>query len=571
MQDPVLVVGAGPVGLCASLALAAWGMEAVVVEQRPRLDPVGSRAIVLARHALEIFDHLACAEPMLARGIRLERARTFAQATELFCVDFPPPQPQTLPAFINLQQYYTEQALLEAVARSDLVSIHWNTRVEALRQSSAGIELDVAGPDGARSLRGSYAIGCDGARSDIRGLLGVEFPGRSLRDRFLIADIRADLGRGRERLFYFDPPFNPGRQVLVHPQPDSVWRIDWQVPASTDAEAERRSGGLERRLRSIIGEISYELVWLTSYRFHQRLARRLRSGRVFLAGDAAHLMSPFGARGLNSGVEDVFNLAWKLALVTAGKAPHALLDTYDTERREAARENLRVTGATTRFMVPPTRAHRLARDTILRASLYARPLRRFVNSGKLATPSSYSESVRARADALERLLPAGGDRASGPRRALRKRRIQRTRPEVGSAAPDVACVVTGTETVRVRSLCRTGFVALCFFQSAQAAAGFARKARHGAASAPVRLLVVAPSRDSGSQAVPELVPDPGGELARAYGAGQGEVLYLLRPDGHIAARRFDPCPADVAALARWAIGAPATVELAKPPPQTTAS
>jgi 2-polyprenyl-6-methoxyphenol hydroxylase-like FAD-dependent oxidoreductase len=223
-------------------------------------------------------------------------------------------------------------------------------------------------------------------------LFGIDFPGRSHRDRFLIADVRAAMPFPRdERRFFFDPPQNPGRTMLVHPQPDDEWRIDWQVPGDTDAEEERRSGRLDDRIRQIVGDAAYELAWVTAYRFQQRVAERWRSGRAFLAGDAAHLFSPFGARGMNSGVEDAVNLGWRLALVRTGEADERLLDGYEHERRRAALENLRITAATMRFMAPPTALHRFVRDSILRGSLHSAALRRRVDSGRLAEPAVYED------------------------------------------------------------------------------------------------------------------------------------------------------------------------------------
>ena len=194
-----------------------------------------------------------------------------------------------------------------------------------------------------------------------------------------------------ERHFHLDPPWNPGRQVLIHPQPDGVWRIDWQVPPETDADVERANGGLDRRIREVIGaETPYELVWLTAYRFSQRLADAFRVGRVFLAGDAAHVMSPFGARGLNSGVADAENLAWKLAWVLRGDAAPSLLDTYEAERKPVARENLAVTDATMRFLAPHGPVRRAWRNLVLRLAPRSAWFRRRVNSGRLAEPATYA-------------------------------------------------------------------------------------------------------------------------------------------------------------------------------------
>jgi 2-polyprenyl-6-methoxyphenol hydroxylase-like FAD-dependent oxidoreductase len=366
----VAVVGAGPVGLTAALELAARGVPAVVLEAKAGLEPVGSRAIVLARHALASFRRLGCPE-IAERGVVLDRARTYVGETELFTIEFPRVAADELPAFVNLQQTFTERALL---ARAG--DVRFGAPVTNLRQHGEGVTLTTDGGE----VEASYVVACDGAHSTVRNLLGLEFPGKTFRDRFLIADVRVELpGFPRnERRFFFDPPSNPGRQILVHPQPDGEWRIDWQVAPETDAEAEREAGALDRRVRALVGDASYELVWLTAYRFHQRLADRIRIGRVFLAGDAAHLMAPFGARGMNSGVEDATALA---AAIASGD-----LDAYERERRPAAIENLRITGATMRFMAPPTPLHRFRRNAILRGSLHVPPLRPFVNSGKLPTP-----------------------------------------------------------------------------------------------------------------------------------------------------------------------------------------
>ena len=401
MPDPVLIVGAGPVGMTLALELDRHGGRSILVERKPALEAVGSRSIVIARHAIDTFRRLGCGHKVVDKGVALARARTYYRDVELFCIEFPQTRPDEIPRFLNLQQTYTERFLLERIEQASNVDVVWGAEATGLEQNSSGARLELVG---GRTLAGSYVVGCDGAHSAVRRLLGVPLAGATFHDRFLIADIRAELQFPRERRFFFDPPSNPGRQILIHPQPDCEWRIDWQVASETDAEAERRSGRLSERIRALVGDVDYELVWLTAYRFHERLADRFRVGRVFLAGDAAHQFAPFGARGMNSGVEDARNLGWKLAYVLAGNAPQALLETYETERRAAAEENLRVTSATMRFMAPPTRFHRALRNAILRGSVRARALRRFVNSGKLAEPAVYGPG-----DGLVGRLAPGSD------------------------------------------------------------------------------------------------------------------------------------------------------------------
>jgi 2-polyprenyl-6-methoxyphenol hydroxylase-like FAD-dependent oxidoreductase len=398
-RAPVLIVGAGPVGMTLALELARFDVPSVVLDGKPHLERIGSRSMVIARHTIETFLRLRCGEQVLAKGVALASARTYFRDVELFCVQFPEAAEGEIPRFLNLQQTYVEEYLYELVARSPLIDVRWESEVSGLAQDAGGVTLTLR--DG-ETLRGPYAVGCDGPHSTVRKLARIAFAGRSFNDRFLIADVRAELPFPNERRFFFDPPHNPGRQILIHPQPDSEWRFDWQVPSETDAEAERESGRLDQRIRAIIGETPYELAWLSAYRFHERVASRFRAGRVFLAGDAAHLFAPFGARGLNSGVEDARNLGWKLALTLAGKASAALLQTYDDERRRAAWENLRVTSATMRFLAPPTRLHRALRTAILRASVRSRRVRRFVNSGKLAEPAVYGDSEGP----VGRLVPA---------------------------------------------------------------------------------------------------------------------------------------------------------------------
>jgi 3-(3-hydroxy-phenyl)propionate hydroxylase len=382
----ILIVGAGPTGLTLALELARFGVASAVVDAAAGPTEEGSRAIVIARHALDVWDDLGCARPMVEKGVVLARARTYFRDRELFCREFPEPAPGEIPLFINLQQVFTERVLRAAVEASRAVELRWGARVAALEQDAerATVRLE----DG-EELSAAYLVGCDGAHSTVRELLSVPFPGKAHHDRFLICDVRARLPFPNERRFFFDPPYNRGRTVLIHPQPDDEWRIDWQVPEQTDGDAERHSGRLHERVKRILGDTDYEVAWLTAYRFHQRVAGRWRVGRVFLAGDAAHRFSPFGARGMNSGIEDVANLGWKLALVARGEAGDALLDTYEQERRPAALANLKITAATMRFMAPPTLAHRVVRDGILRGSTRSAFLRSKVDSGRLADPAVY--------------------------------------------------------------------------------------------------------------------------------------------------------------------------------------
>ncbi|ANY05824.1 FAD-dependent monooxygenase [Pseudonocardia sp. HH130630-07] len=516
MSEPVIVVGAGPVGQTTALLLARRGVPSVLLDRRPRRDAAGSKAICQHRDVLDVWAAVGAGHRIAGEGVTWTTARTFHRDAELFAETLDEPGRPAFPPFVNISQSRTEQILDECLAETPLVRVRWGHEVTGISQDDAGVTVAVAG---GAPVRGSYLVLCSGARSEVlRAGLGISFGGRSFDDRFLICDVRADLpGWATERRFHFDPSFNPGRQVLIHPCPDSTYRIDWQVPADYDLAAEAASGALERRIRQVVGDVGHELVWSSVYRFHSRLADRMRRGRVLLAGDAAHLLSPFGARGLNSGVADAENAAWKIALVAGGHASEALLESYHDERHAAARENLAVTTATMDFLLPPDDAAARTRHEILTRAAADPAARALVDSGRLSEPFWYVDSP---------LTTPCPDRPF----AGRPSRGRVPPPGPGILVPD-APVLTPAGPRRLRELARDGFLLLV--------AGPGPGARSAAAAepAPVRVLDLGPA-------------DPDGTLTRTLGARPGEV-WVVRPDAHVAAVLDRPGPAEVtAALAR---------------------
>jgi 3-(3-hydroxy-phenyl)propionate hydroxylase len=515
---PVAVIGNGPVGQTAALLLARWGIRVLLLDRRPHRDAVGSKAICLQRDVLDVWASVGA--PQIAReGLTWTTARTFHRDRELFAWSFTDSERSPLPPFVNLSQCRTEAILDECVAAQPLIDVRWDHEVVDIEQDSTGVTLSCA----AGTLRAAYAIACTGARGDtIRHSLDVTFDGQSFDDLFLICDIRADLpGWETERRFYFDPHWNPDRQVLIHPCPDSTYRIDWQVPDDFDLDAEEAAGRLDARIRQIIGDRPYEIVWKSVYRFHSRCADRMRVGRVLLAGDCAHLVAPFGARGLNSGVPDAENAAWKIAFVLHGWAPESLLDSYHHERHAAARENIEVTSATMRFLVPQDEAQWHSRRALLDAAATNPELQSTIDSGRFAEPFWYTGSPLTTPDPTR---PHPGRPPCG----------QTHPPGPGVLVPD-APVATG----RLRELVRGGLLVLTTEGVDSAAITAAVKE---ATDAP-RCVVSFADIDLD---------------AAVLGARPGEA-WLVRPDGHVAAVLTDLSPRAVRAAVRRTLGTMTTV------------
>lgn len=509
---PVAVIGNGPVGQTAALLLARWGIPVLLLDARPERDAVGSKAICQQRDVLDVWAAVGAGR-IAQEGLTWTTARTFYREHELFSWSFVDRGCSPLPPFVNISQSRTEQILDERIAAQPLIDVRWGHEVTGLEQDGTRVTLRCATARGETELEASYAIAAAGARGDhIRRLLGVSFDGHSFDDRFLICDIRADLpGWETERRFYFDPAWNPDRQVLIHPCPGSTYRIDWQVPADFDLDAEERSGALDARIRKIVGERPYEIVWKSVYRFHSRCVDRMRVGRVLLAGDCAHLVAPFGARGLNSGVPDVENAAWKLAFVLHGWAPERLLNSYHHERHAAAIENLDVTSATMRFLVPHGEQEWRRRRELLERAITDPQARAQVNSGRFAEPFWYIGSPLTTPDPARRFPgrpPKGEMPAVVP----------------GVIVPDAPVSVPDQPGVgRFRELVRDGLLVLT--TDGVDAAGVAVAVKE-TSDAPHRVLRLADV-------------DAEGAVAAALGARPGEA-WLIRPDGHVAAVLTDP-------------------------------
>ena len=391
-HHPVVIVGAGPVGMALALDLAQRGVRAVILDDSDRIGE-GSRGICWAKRTLEIFDRLGVAGPMLDKGVVWQKGRVFLEKREIYDFDLLPEGGHKMPAFINLQQYYVERELVGALLAHGNVDLRWRNRVSGIVQRIDGAIVTIETPDGPYQLSCDWLVCCDGARSPCRDMLGLKFKGEAFEDRFLIADVTMSAAFPTERWFWFDPPFHSGLSALLHKQPDDMWRIDLQLGPDADAEAERQPERVAPRIERMLGHRDFELEWVSVYTFQCRRLDRFVHDRVLFAGDAAHQVSPFGARGANSGVQDAENLAWKLAAVIGGKAPAGLIDSYEVERGQAADENIRHSTRSTDFIAPRTPTERAFRNAALELAVSAPFARRFVNSGRLSTPTVYDSPL----------------------------------------------------------------------------------------------------------------------------------------------------------------------------------
>ena len=514
VHHPVIVVGAGPVGLTAAIDLAKYGVPVVVLDEDNRLSH-GSRAICFAKRTLEIWDRLGCGERMVQKGVSWNVGKVYFRDEPVYTFNLLPEPGYHRPAFINLQQYYCEGFLYEHARTLPDLDLRWKNRVIGIDAQRDGVLLNVETPQGTYRLHADYVVACDGARSPIRTMIGEQTKGRSFRDRFLIADVKMQAAFPPERWFWFDPPFHRNQSVLLHRQPDDVWRIDFQLGADADPEEEKRPERVIPRIKALLGEdVRFEIEWVSVYTFSCARMEKFRHRRILFAGDAAHCVSPFGARGANSGVQDSDNLAWKLRLVLSAKAPDALLDSYDEERRFAADENIQCSTRATDFITPKNRVSRTFRDATLKLSKDYAFARRLVNSGRLSLPAILRESPlnTPDQDSFADTMAPGTPAADAP-------------VNVGGNAGWFLTQIGGT------------FNGVYFSDGTLAASTRDALAALAKQAMPISTVVVVPKGISLSdaRAGPAIAVDSEGLVHQRFDARPG-TFYLIRPDQHVCAR-----------------------------------
>jgi 3-(3-hydroxy-phenyl)propionate hydroxylase len=524
---PLVIVGAGPVGLAAAIDAAQRGLQVILLDEDNTVS-LGSRGVCYAKRTLEIFDRLGLGQRVVDKGVTWNVGRTFHGEREVFSFNLLPEAGHHRPGMVNLQQYHLEQYLVERAQQLSAIDLRWQHKVKQVTPTDDGVALDIDTADGPYSLRADWLIAADGTRSTVRRQMGLDIAGKVFQDRFLIADVVLDgesfpLER-TERRFWFAPKFHSGESALMHRQADNVWRVDFQLGWDADPEAEKDPTRVCERVRAALDQqgfehIGFELEWVSVYTFQCRRMETFRHGRVLFVGDSAHQVSPFGARGANSGVQDADNLIWKLKLVVDGAAPPSLLDSYSAERMAAADDNILNSSRSTDFMTPKSRAARVLRDAVLSLANEVPAGRALVNSGRLSVPTWLTDSPLNTPDSesFDGWMTPGAPMDDAPLRG-----------------PHGDAWLLGAV-----SAAGNGFVLLHFGRAddatrrAAAAAGLGLVELHGAA-----------------EPAPDVLRDAQALAARRYDARPG-TCYLIRPDQHVAARwrRFDAAAVH-AALAR---------------------
>lgn len=484
-RTPVAIVGAGPVGMIAALTLARYGVRSILLERKSTFND-GSRAICVSRSSFHILETLGVVEPFLEKALGWTMGRSFFRGRQILEFEMPDSPNEKFRPMYNIQQQYIEAYLWRAVERSAQIETRWQSEVTGIEDADEGLRLTVRDPNGSYDMPAEWVLAADGARSGLRQKRNLRLKGENYEGRYVIADVRMKHDYPTIRRALFDPPSRPDGTVLIHKQPDDIWRIDYQLFEEESSEEATREENVRAAVTQVLEEINHdgpwELEWWSVYSANTLLLDDYRDGRIFFIGDAAHIVPIFGVRGLNNGIADGFNIGWKLAWVLTGRAGAPLLDSYTPERRGATLDVFANANKSTRFMTPPTHGWRVMRDAALSLALTRDSAGALANPRQM-TPYTYADSPATRFD--DDGFEAG--------------------PVAGAMLAEVA-LNEGFLTDRLGP----GFTLIVFGDAAAARAS---------------------ERDD--LTVLRLPPD--GAVSRLYGAQDGSA-YLVRPDLHVAAR-----------------------------------
>ena len=524
---PLVIIGAGLSGLALACDLAERGVASVVLDDDNTIGVRGasSRGIVYAQKTLEMMDRLGIYERIRAKGAVWSVGKTLAGDQVVYEFDAGTASDSRQPPFINLQQFYLEWFMVDRIAELGRTDLRWKSRVVGYENRADGARIEVETPAGRYVMDANWVCDCSGVNSFVRDSLGLDTHQARGIDRWCISDVRFKEKLPVERWTWVEAPFNDNRAVWQHLMADDVWRMDFQMGPETDIEHVSQPEVAAERVRRQLGQdVEFELVWVGPYSYRAQLIDSFRVGHTFFLGDSAHAMSPFGARGGNSGIQDADNLGWKLALVLGGHAPRSLLDSYHAERHPAARFNVMTTRRTARFLQPESPAEKLLRDAIISLAKEFPFARNLCNTGRLSNSFIYGTPPTSR---------------------HQKHKVRAV--AVGEAVQNVPLTLPDGRRGTLVDLFRGGasFVAIWCNADPDMAAAAIRQAN---AAVPILRMLELDGKSLGLSCV----RDHSGKLAAALGAsGNPPMVCLLRPDMHLAARIVNPTMRELkAALAR---------------------
>lgn len=482
-RHPVIIAGAGPIGMTAALTLASEGVPVLLVDRKDTFND-GSRAICIARSSFHILERIGALAPFKDKALGWTTGRSFYRGQQILEFQMPDSADEKFRPMYNLQQQYIEAYLWQAVSAHPLIDTRWQTEVTAVSDLNDGVAITLRDPAGDYTLTADWLLAADGARSPIRAMRGLRLKGESYEGRYVIADVQMDHDYPTIRRALFDPACRPGGTVLIHRQPDNIWRIDYQLKDGETAEDAIREDTVRASVAAVLEEIghkgAWDLEWWSVYSANTLALDDYRDGRIFFVGDSAHIVPIFGVRGLNNGLADAQNIGWKLGWVLTGRAGEGILDSYTPERRGATLDVFANATKSTRFMTPPTRGWQILRDAALSLAL-DQPW-----AGQLANPRQMQPYTYADSPAT---LPDDPGFAAGP--------------VPGAVVP---CLALGPQEFLTDRM-GPGFTLISFGP--------------------------APQVDRSDLMVLEL--DPEGSAAATFHAIPGSA-WLIRPDLHIAAR-----------------------------------
>ena len=517
-RKQVVIVGAGPAGMVTALELARHGVGSVVLSAELQLSQ-GSRAICFTRRSMEILQQVGVAERMTEGGLPWRFGNSYYRGQRVFRMEAPHDEDDRFFPILNVQQQFMEEYLHDACVANPLIDFRWGNKVNTVVQKVGYAEVEVDTPEGTYTLETDWLIAADGGRSGIRTAMNLPMEGASYEGFFVIADIRIDLPFPTERRAYFDPEWNPGNTILMHREPQGIWRVDYQLPPGETPEEALRPESLTARINAqlaMIGHagLEWEMDWSSVYSARTLTLSDFVHGSVIFTGDAAHLLPIFGVRGANTAFQDAQSLGWHLAYVVKGLAGQALLHNHSTERVGAAREIIEEAGKSTRFMAPPTPGFRLLRDAVLSLSLtqdFVRPLYHW----RTSRPHEYTHSV---------LNSTGDDNA-----------VFQAGPANGAPPQNVRLGVNGGEGDFLLDHLGGSFD-LLYFTDASALPDALHNAIQTAHEKGIPLKVIAVGAACAVAGAHKTLPDTDGHLRQRYGVPAHGAAYLLRPDQHICAR-----------------------------------